>query len=59
MKREAVRGMLQIGFFFSLLSLCSLAYQPRDSGEFVVSACSLGIGILILLLAAIFIFLTG
>lgn len=55
MKRDALKGLLQMGFFLTGLSLCSILYQPRDSAEFVVSFCSLGLGLLILLMAIIMI----
>lgn len=51
MKREGLRGLLQIGFFLTGLSACSLLFQPRDSGEFVLSVISLGMGLLVLLIA--------
>lgn len=51
MKRDGLRGMLQLGFFLTGLSICSILYQPRDSGEFVVSFCSLGLGLVVLLFA--------
>lgn len=55
MRREGLRGLLQFGFFITGLSACSLLFQPRDSGEFVLSVCSLGMGLLILLVAVLFI----
>jgi hypothetical protein len=57
MRNDALRGLLQLGFFFSGLSLCSVLAQPRDSGEFVVSVCSLGIGLTILLIAGLVAFM--
>lgn len=53
MRRDALKGLLQIGFFLTGLSFCSLIFQPPGSGEFVVSACSMGIGLTVLLLAAV------
>ena len=50
MRREAVRGLLQIGIMITLLSGCSAVLPPRDSGEFVISVCSTGVGILLLVL---------
>lgn len=55
MNRDGLKGLLQLGFFFTGLSFCSLVLQPRDSGEFVLSVCSLGIGLTILLLTFILI----
>lgn len=55
MKRDGLRGLLQIGFFITGLSACSILFQPRHSGEFVLSFCSLGMGLLILLLAIVLI----
>lgn len=48
MNRDGLKGLLQLGFFFTGLSVCSLAFQPPDSAEFVLSVCSLGIGLTIL-----------
>lgn len=56
MKRDGLKGLLQMGFFLTGLSLCSILYQPRDSAEFVVSFCSLSLGIVILLIAAVVIY---
>lgn len=58
MRREALRYVLQAGLLFTGLSLCSAALQPRDSGEFVLSIISLGIGLAILTLGFLLIFLT-
>lgn len=58
MRRDALRYVLSAGFLFTGLSLCSVALQPRDSGEFVLSILSLGIGLLILLIASLLIFFT-
>jgi hypothetical protein len=57
MKRDGLKGLLQIGFFLTGLSICSILYQPRDSAEFVVSFCSLGLGLFVLLIAAAFIYM--
>ncbi len=53
MKRDSLKALLQIGFFMIGLSICSILYQPRDSAEFIVSFCSLGIGLFILLFAVV------
>ena len=45
MVRDSLRGFLQIGFFLSAGSLCSVVSVPRDSGEFVISVCSGAIGL--------------
>ncbi|GAB4529897.1 MAG: hypothetical protein OHK0046_50090 [Anaerolineae bacterium] len=55
MKRDGLRTILQLGLIFTGLSVCSILYQPRDSAEFVLSFCSLGIGVSILLIAALLI----
>lgn len=55
MKRDSLKALLQIGFFMTGLSICSILYLPRDSAEFVVSFCSLGIGLLVLLFAVVII----
>ncbi|MFP4322842.1 MAG: hypothetical protein ACLFTK_10345 [Anaerolineales bacterium] len=48
MNRDGLKALLQLGFMFTGLSLCSLMFQPPNSGEFVLSVCSLGIGLTIL-----------
>ena len=48
MNRDALRGFLQIGCFIFAMGLCSALAQPRESGEFVVSICSSGIGLLLI-----------
>jgi len=48
MRRDGLKALLQLGFFFTGLSICSILAQPPDSAEFVVSFCSLGIGLTIL-----------
>lgn len=45
MDREALRQALRIGVFLTLTSLALVLAVSRDSPEFVVSVCSLAIGI--------------
>ena len=49
MGREALRGFLQIGIFIAGAGFCSATVQPRDRGEFVVSVCSMAIGIVLII----------
>ncbi len=45
MARDSLHGFLQLGFFILGAGLCSALFQPSDSGEFVVSLCSAGLGL--------------
>lgn len=45
MSPDALRGFLQIGFFVGVGGLVLAFLQPPDSAEFVVSVCSAGIGL--------------
>lgn len=48
MNRDALRAFLQIGFFILIGGLFSAVLQPGDSGEFVISICASGIGLLLI-----------
>jgi hypothetical protein len=52
MAREALRGFLQLGVFITLTGLCSAWLLPKDTGEFGISLCASGIG-LVLVIAAL------
>ena len=58
MNRDALRGFLQIGCFIFAAGLCSAVAQPRESGEFVISICSSGTGLLLILGAVLVMRLT-
>ncbi len=58
MNHDALRGFLQIGCFIFAVGLCSALAQPRESGEFVISICSSGIGLLLIVGAALVMRLT-
>lgn len=45
MREHFLRGFLQIGFFILVMGVLLALLSPRDSGEFVVSVCSSGIGL--------------
>jgi hypothetical protein len=42
---EGLRLFFRAGVFISVLSLLLVFAQPRESAEFVISVCSLGIGL--------------
>lgn len=50
MSPEALRGFLRAGMFVVLVSVVLLFITPRDSAEFVVSVCSLFVGLTLLAL---------
>jgi hypothetical protein len=45
MTPDFLRGFLQAGIFVTLVSLVLVFTTQQDSAEFVVSVCSLGIGV--------------
>lgn len=45
MARESLRGFLQLGFFLLVAGGITAVLLPPDSGEFVLSVCSSGIGL--------------
>ncbi len=45
MTPEALHGFLRAGVFIALVSLVLVLGVPRDSAEFVVSVCSLTVGV--------------
>lgn len=45
MARDSLRGFLQLGFFITVAGLCAAVYAPNESGEYVISLCSSGIGL--------------
>jgi hypothetical protein len=47
--RGAIRGFLQLGFFVGGGGLLMLFFQPPNSAEFVLSACSALMGIFLIL----------
>lgn len=47
MKRDALRGFLQIGIFVGVGGLLLAFVQPPDSPEFVVSVCGAVMGLLL------------
>lgn len=49
MSRDLIRGFLQIGIFVGVGGFLSAYFQPRDSGEFVVSVCSGMIGLILII----------
>jgi hypothetical protein len=48
MKRDALRGFLQIGIFVGLGGLLLAFAQPADSPEFVISVCGAIMGLLLI-----------
>jgi len=40
MDPELLKGFLRLGFFIGVGGLALMFFQPRESPEFVVSACS-------------------
>jgi hypothetical protein len=42
---ESLRLFFRVGVMISVLSLLLVFAQPRESAEFVISVCSLGIGL--------------
>jgi hypothetical protein len=47
MTPDFLRGFLQAGIFVTLVSLGLVFTTQQDSAEFVISVCSLGIGVLL------------
>lgn len=45
MTPEYMRGFLRAGVFIALVSLLLIFLVPRDSAEFVISVCSLMMGL--------------
>ncbi len=45
MTPEFLRGFLRAGVFISVVSLVMIFAVQRESAEFVVSVCSLGMGL--------------
>lgn len=45
MTPEYMRGFLRAGVFIALVSLLLIFLVPRDSAEFVISVCSLLMGL--------------
>jgi hypothetical protein len=45
MTPEYLQGFLRAGMFISLVSIVLLLTLPRESAEFVVSTCSLSMGL--------------
>ena len=52
MGSDLLRTFFRSGMFIVLLSIVLILATPRDSAEFVVSVCSLGIGVTLLALVA-------
>jgi hypothetical protein len=53
MNRNALQGLLAIGIFVGGGGLFLAFFQPQDSPEFVVSLCSVSIGLALIGLALI------
>lgn len=49
MAHESLRGFLQIGFFVLIMSIFTALALPSDSGEFVVSICGIGLGVVLVI----------
>ncbi|MGJ3239038.1 MAG: hypothetical protein ACFE0Q_10075 [Anaerolineae bacterium] len=50
MDRESLRGFMAIGFFVGGGGFLMALLLPPDSGEFVVSLCSGGVGLTLIVL---------
>ncbi len=48
MNPEALKAFFRAGVFIAGLALILMLSLPRDSAEFVVSTCSLGLGLLLI-----------
>lgn len=53
MVRDGFKAFIQAGAFFFIGGAALALLQPRDSGEFVVSICSSGIGLALVILGVI------
>jgi hypothetical protein len=51
---ELLRAFFRSGMFIAGVALILVVASPRDSAEFVISVCSLGIGLTLLSLVALF-----
>jgi hypothetical protein len=49
MNQQALRLFLRSGVFVAGVALVLMLVEPRDSAEFVVSTCSLMIGLVLIL----------
>ena len=47
--RDALQGFLRLGMWLTVCGGLLALLLPRDSGEFVLSVCSAGLGIALLL----------
>jgi hypothetical protein len=48
MSPESLRGAFRVGVFITMVSVIMVVSQPRESGEFVISLCSVFIGLAII-----------
>jgi hypothetical protein len=53
MGSDLLRTFFRSGMFIVLLSIVLILAVPRDSAEFVISVCSLAIGVTLLALVAL------
>ncbi len=53
MTPDALRAFFRIGVFVTAISVILAIANPRDSAEFVVSVCSIMIGITLMILVGI------
>ena len=53
MAPEGLQLFLRAGVFIALVSLFMVFLIPRESAEFVVSVCSLGVGITLIVLVIV------
>jgi hypothetical protein len=53
MGSDLLRTFFRSGMFIVLLSIVLILAVPRDSAEFVISMCSLAIGVTLLALVAL------
>lgn len=53
MNHKLLQGFIRIGVFVGGCSLLLIPFYPPDSAEFVISMCSTGIGLALIILAVI------
>lgn len=53
MNPDSLQGFFRAGVLVALVSFVLALYVPRDSAEFVISVCSLGIGLTLIALIAV------